>query len=38
MFVAVGRDQRKSVLDHFNFTQHTFMLGVTATLEHLWGP
>jgi hypothetical protein len=37
MFVAVGHDQRKSVLDNFNFTQHTFALGITATLEHLWG-
>lgn len=37
MFVAVGHDQQKSVLEHFNFTQHTFMLGITATLEHLWG-
>ncbi len=37
MFVAVGHDQRKSVLDNFNFSQHTFMLGITATLEHLWG-
>ena len=36
MFVAVGHDQKRSVLDSFNFTQHTFMLGVSATLEQLW--
>jgi hypothetical protein len=37
MFVSVGHDQKKSVVNQFNFTQHTFMLGITATLEHLWG-
>jgi hypothetical protein len=37
MFVAVGHDERRSVFGDLNFTQHTFMLGVTATLEHLLG-
>ncbi|MES2623674.1 MAG: hypothetical protein V4628_00210 [Pseudomonadota bacterium] len=37
MFVAVGRDEKRSAFNDFNFTQRTFMLGVTATLEHLWG-
>lgn len=37
MFVTVGHDQQRSVLDQLNFTQRTFMLGITATLEHLWG-
>ena len=37
MFIAVGHDERKSVFNNINFNQRTFMLGVAASLEHLWG-